>query len=64
MKARDVRDLTPDEQGAKLAELEKELFDLRIQQTAGQLEKPDRLRTVRRGIARIKTVMNTAKAAR
>ena len=64
MKAREVRDLSPEEQAAKLAELEKELFNLRIQQTAGQLEKPDRVRTVRRDIARIQTVMNQAKAAR
>ena len=64
MKAKDVRDLTPDEQAAKLAEMEKELFNLRIQRAAGQLEKPDRIRTVKREIARIKTVMNQAKAAR
>jgi len=64
MKAKDVRDLTPDEQAAKLAEMEKELFNLRIQQTAGQLEKPDRVRLVRRDIARIRTIMNQAKAAR
>lgn len=64
MKGRDIRDLTADEQAQKLAETEKELFNLRLQQATGQLEKPDRLRTVRRTIARIKTVMNTAKAAR
>ena len=64
MKAREVRDLTADEQAQKLAELEKELFALRIQQTSGQLEKPDRLRGARREIARIKTIMNQAKAAR
>ena len=64
MKARDIRDLSADERAQKLAEAEKELFNLRIQQAAGQLEKPDRIRTVRRGIARIKTVMNEAKAAR
>ena len=64
MKAREIRDLSADEQAQKLAEAEKELFNLRIQQAAGQLEKPDRLRAVRRGIARIKTVMNEAKAAR
>ena len=64
MKAREVRDLSADEQAQKLAEAEKELFNLRIQQTAGQLEKPDRIRTVKREIARIKTVMNQAKAAR
>ncbi len=64
MKAREVRDLSADEQAQKLAEAEKELFNLRIQRAAGQLEKPDRIRTVKREIARIKTVMNQAKAAR
>ncbi|HAL91878.1 MAG TPA: 50S ribosomal protein L29 [Verrucomicrobia bacterium] len=64
MKAKEVRDLSAEEQAQKLAESEKELFGLRIQQTAGQLEKPDRIRLVRREIARIKTVMNQAKAAR
>ena len=64
MKAREVRDLSAEEQAQKLAETEKELFNLRIQQAAGQLEKPDRIRLVKRQIARIKTVMNQAKAAR
>ena len=64
MKAREVRDLSADEQAQKLAETEKELFNLRIQQASGQLEKPDRIRVVKREIARIKTVMNQAKAAR
>jgi large subunit ribosomal protein L29 len=64
MKAKEVRDWTADEQAQKLAEAEKELFNLHIQQASGQLEKPDRIRVVKREIARIKTVMNTAKAAR
>ncbi|NCA82831.1 MAG: 50S ribosomal protein L29 [Opitutae bacterium] len=64
MKAREVRDLSADEQAQKLAEAEKELFNLRIQKAGGQLEKPDRIRAVKREIARIKTVMNQAKAAR
>ena len=64
MKARDVRDLSAEEQAQKLAEAEQELFNLRLQQAAGQLEKPDRVRLLRREIARIKTVMNQAKAVR
>lgn len=64
MKAKEVRDLSAEEQAQKLAEAEQELFNLRIQQAAGQLEKPDRVRLLRREIARIKTVMNQAKAAR
>ena len=64
MKAKEIRDLTAEEQAQKLAEAEKELFNLHIQQASGQLEKPDRIRVVKREIARIKTVMNQAKAAR
>ena len=64
MKAKEVRDLSAEEQAQKLAEAEQELFNLRLQQAAGQLEKPDRVRLLRREIARIKTVMNQAKAAR
>lgn len=64
MKAREIRDLTAEEQAQKLAEAERELFNLRIQQSAGQLEKPDRVRRVRREIARIRTILNQAKAAR
>ena len=64
MKAREVRDLSADEQAQKLAEAVKELFNLRIQKAGGQLEKPDRIRAVKREITRIKTVMNQAKAAR
>ena len=64
MKAREVRDLSADEQAQKLAETEKELFTLNLQKASGQLDKPDRIRRIKREIARIKTVMNQAKAAR
>ena len=62
MTAKEIRDLSPEEQAQRLAEVEKELFDLRMQQTMGQLDKPDRIRLLKREIARVKTVMNTAKA--
>ena len=64
MKAREIRDLSADEQAQKLAETEKELFTLNLQKASGQLDKPDRIRRIKREIARIKTVMNQAKAAR
>ncbi len=64
MKAREIRDLSGDELLLKLGESEKELFNLHLQQATGQLEKPDRIRLVKREIARIKTVINQAKAAR
>jgi large subunit ribosomal protein L29 len=57
MKPAEVRDLSEDELGAKERELTDQLFRMRIQKSMGQLEAPDRLRTVRRDLARIKTVM-------
>jgi large subunit ribosomal protein L29 len=56
MKAAEVRDLNLDELGAKERELTDQLFRMRIQKSMGQLEAPDRLRTIRRDLARIKTV--------
>lgn len=64
MKAKEIRDLSTEERAHRLAEAEKELLNLRIQQAAGQLEKPDRLRHLRRELARIRTIMNEAQAAR
>ena len=62
MKAKEIRDLSADELKQKLADSEKELFNLRIQQASSQLEKPDRIRLARREIARIRTVLNETKA--
>jgi large subunit ribosomal protein L29 len=41
----------------ELAKLKKEQFNLRFQQASGQLEKPSRMREVRRDIARVKTAL-------
>jgi large subunit ribosomal protein L29 len=57
MKAAELRDLGVDELGAKERDLADQLFRMRIQQSMGQLEAPDRLRTVRRDLARIKTFL-------
>jgi large subunit ribosomal protein L29 len=53
----DIRAKTPDELQAMLLDLRKEQFNLRFQRATGQLEATGRIRTVRRDIARIKTVM-------
>jgi large subunit ribosomal protein L29 len=63
MKARDLRDLTLAELRAKEQELTDQLFALRIQKSTGQLEKPDRLRTLRRDRARVMTVARDKEAA-
>jgi large subunit ribosomal protein L29 len=57
MKAAELRDLGGDELGAKERELTDQLFRMRIQKAMGQLESPEKIRTVRRDLARIKTVL-------
>lgn len=59
-KVKQLTDLTTAELQQQLADAKKELFDLRLQQVAGRLENPLRIRAVRRSVARIKTVMNQA----
>jgi large subunit ribosomal protein L29 len=55
--AREMRDLSKEELTAKAAELKKELFNLRFQQAMGQIENPMRLRTLRKDIAKTKTIL-------
>ena len=56
MKATELQALGVDELGARERELADQLFRMRIQKSMGQLEAPDKMRTVRRDLARIKTV--------
>jgi large subunit ribosomal protein L29 len=56
MKPEELRGMTPDQLDEQLANLKKEQFNLRFQRATGQLENTARVRTVRRDIARIKTV--------
>ncbi len=63
MKAKQLRELSKDELGAKLADTERELFNLRLRKSSGQIEQPLRLRTLRREIARIQTLMNQGERA-
>jgi len=55
MKMAELKDLTLVELAAKGRDLRQEIFNLRLQQASAQLEKPGRLRTLRRDIARIET---------
>ena len=56
MKAAELRDLADEELRGKLRELQEELFNLRFQLATGQIENVGRIRTVRRDIARLRTV--------
>ena len=55
MKMLELKDLTIPELAAKGRDLRQELFNLRLQQATSQLEKPARLRELRRDVARIET---------
>ena len=55
--AAELRALSVDDLADKLRESKEELFNLRFQNATGQLENNARLRTVRRDIARIYTVL-------
>ena len=55
MKFSELKDTTVAELTAKSRDLRQEIFNLRLQQAGSRLEKPARLRTLRRDIARIET---------
>lgn len=55
MKKNDLKDLTLIELEARGREIRHELFNLKLQKATSQLEKPARLRTLRRDIARVET---------
>ncbi|MBC6442875.1 MAG: 50S ribosomal protein L29 [Rhodobacteraceae bacterium] len=58
MNAAELRGKTPDELREALNNLKKEAFNLRFQQATNQIKNTGRIRTVRRGVARVKTVLN------
>ena len=58
----DLRAKTDDQLSADLTELKREQFNLRFQAATNQLEKPSRIREVRRTIAQIKTLQNERSA--
>lgn len=57
MKARELREKTVNELDGVLVDLKSELFNLRFQLATGQLENTSRIKTVKKNIARVKTVL-------
>ena len=57
MKIGEIRDLGVDDLQARVKDIDDQLFRLRIQKSMGQLEAPVKLRTLRRDLARIKTIL-------
>lgn len=58
MKASEIRKMSTEEIEKKIVDLKKELFDLRMRQASGTLEKPHKINELRKTIARLKTVLN------
>jgi large subunit ribosomal protein L29 len=63
IKTEDLRAKTDDQLTADLADLKREQFNLRFQAATSQLERPARIKEVRREIARIKTLQTERSAA-
>ena len=62
MKMTELKDLTMPELTAKSRDLRQEIFNLRLQQASSQLEKPARLKTLRRDVARLETRITQLRA--
>lgn len=58
MKASGLREKSVEDLNTELLALLREQFNLRMQNGSGQLSRPHQLKDVRRGIARVKTVLN------
>ena len=54
---KELRALTSEELETKIKESKKELFDLRLQQSTGSLEKPSKIHELRKNIARMNTIL-------
>ena len=63
MKANEVRKMTSAELETKLADLKKDLFNLRLQHATNQLENPIRIAEVKEDIARVKTIIREQQLA-
>lgn len=61
MKVEEIRKLTDEEILNKIKETKVELFNLRLKQSTGSLEKPRQINVLRKTVARLKTVLNERK---
>ncbi|MDD6800583.1 MAG: 50S ribosomal protein L29 [Firmicutes bacterium] len=63
MKAKEIREMTPEELDNKLKELKGELFNLRFQHAINQLDNPHKIEAVKKDIARVMTILCEKKNA-
>ena len=57
MKVSEIREFSQEEKQKMLDDLKEELFNLNFQHATGQLENPQKMKQIRRDIARIKTIL-------
>ena len=62
MKVKELRDMNGEQLNAKLADLKKELFNLRFQHAINQLDNPHKIADVKHDIARVMTVLREKNA--
>ncbi len=61
MTAKEIRELSVENLETQVKELKQELFNLKLQKTLGQLQDTAKIRTIKRDIARIKTILTEMK---
>ncbi len=64
MTSKEIRDLAPAEITTKLRETREQLLQLRLRKNSGQVEKPHLLRTYRKDIARLETILKQKKTTK
>ena len=63
MKAKEIREMSAAELETKIAELKKDLFNLRLQHATNQLDNTNKISEVKRDIARVNTVLRVLQLA-
>ena len=63
MKANEIRELSAEELNAKLGDLKKDLFNLRLQHAINQLDNPNKIAEVKVDIAKVKTIIREQQLA-
>ena len=64
MKTNELHEMTVEELNSKLKELSEELFNLRFRHAIGQLDNPASIKTCKKDIARVKTVLRERELAK
>ncbi len=63
MKTKELHDMTVEELNTKLKDLKEELFNLRFRHAIGQLENPASLKTCKKDIAKVMTILREREIA-